>query len=85
MRPSVLTLVAIALLIVPAARAGDVEDLKTAHEAYIEAVNKQDISALMASGHDDFVSYGPNPGFPFWPWHGHSIHPLRSEQHVLSR
>ncbi len=26
-----------------------------------------------------------NPGFPFWPWHGHSIHPLRSEQHVLSR
>ena len=25
------------------------------------------------------------PGFPFWPWHGHSIHPLRSEQHVLSR
>ncbi len=64
MRPSVLTLVAIALLIVPAARAGDVEDLKTAHEAYIEAVNKQDISALMASGHDDFVSYGPNAVFP---------------------
>ncbi len=25
------------------------------------------------------------PGFPFCPWHGHSIHPLRSEQHVLSR
>ena len=28
---------------------------------------------------------GFKPGFPFWPWHGHSIHPLRSEQHVLSR
>ena len=30
-------------------------------------------------------SEGIKPGFPFWPWHGHSIHPLRSEQHVLSR
>ena len=25
------------------------------------------------------------PGFPFWPWHGHSIHPRRPECHVFSR
>ena len=64
MRPVVLTLVAIAVLIVPAARAGDVDDLKAAGEAYIEALNKQDISALLASRHDDYVSYGPNAVFP---------------------
>ena len=35
---------------------------------------------------DNWSGYDPlKPGFPFWPWHGHSIHPLRSEQHVLSR
>ena len=26
-----------------------------------------------------------NPGFPFWPWHGHSIHRRRPECHVFSR
>ncbi len=25
---------------------------------------------------------GYYPGFPFWPWHGHSIHPRRPECHV---
>ena len=25
------------------------------------------------------------PGFPFWPWHGHSIHRRRPECHVFSR
>ena len=25
------------------------------------------------------------PGFPFWPWHGHSIHPRCPEYHVFSR
>ena len=64
MRPVVLTLAAIAMLIVPAARAADVDDLKAANEAYIEAVNKQDISALLASRHDDLVRYGPNAVFP---------------------
>ncbi len=33
----------------------------------------------------ELVDLTVKPGFPFWPWHGHSIHPLRSEQHVLSR
>ena len=23
------------------------------------------------------------PGFPFWPWHRHSIHPASAEYHVL--
>ena len=27
----------------------------------------------------------PKPGFPFWPWHGHSIHPRCPEYHVFSR
>ena len=25
------------------------------------------------------------PGFPFWPWYGHRIHPRCSEYHVFSR
>ena len=25
------------------------------------------------------------PGFPFWPWHGESIHPRCPEYHVFSR
>ena len=25
------------------------------------------------------------PGFPFWPWHGHSIHPRCPEYHVFPR
>ena len=25
------------------------------------------------------------PGFPFWPWHGHRIHPRCAEYHVFSR
>ena len=29
---------------------------------------------------------GPyKPGFPFWPWHGESIHPRCPEYHVFSR
>ncbi len=64
MRPVVLTVAAIALLIVPAARAGDVDDLKAANEAYIEAVNKQDSSAMLASNHDEYVNYGTNSVFP---------------------
>ena len=64
MRRAVLTLAAIAVLIVPAARAGDVDDLKAAQEALIEADNKRDISAILASGHDEFVVYGPNAVFP---------------------
>ncbi len=64
MRPVVLTLAAIAMLIVPAARAADVDDLKAAEEAFVEALNKQDVSALLASAHDEFVSYGANAVFP---------------------
>ncbi len=64
MRPVVLTLAAIAMLIVPGARAGDVDDLKAAEEAFIEAVNKQDISAMLASRHDDHVVYGADDVFP---------------------
>ena len=26
-----------------------------------------------------------SPGFPFWPWHGESIHPRYPEYHVFSR
>jgi len=63
MRQAVLTLAAIAILIVPAARAADVDDLKAANEAYIEAINKRDISVLLASRHDELVSYGPNAVF----------------------
>ena len=25
----------------------------------------------------------PKPGFPFWPWHGHRIHPRCAEYHVF--
>ncbi len=25
------------------------------------------------------------PGFPFWPWHGESVHPRCPEYHVFSR
>ena len=25
------------------------------------------------------------PGFPFWPWHGHSVHPRCPEYHVFPR
>ena len=64
MRPVVLTLAVVAMLIVPAARAADVDDLKAAHEAFVEALNKQDISALLASVHDDYVSYVANAVFP---------------------
>ena len=64
MRPVVLTLAAIAVLIVPAARAGDVDDLKAASEAFIEALNKQDVSALLASRHDEFVIYVEDAVFP---------------------
>ena len=64
MRPVVLTLAAIALLIVPGARAADVDDLKAAEEAYVAAFNKQDVSAILASQHDEYVSYGPNAVFP---------------------
>ena len=64
MRPVVLTLAAIAVLIVPTARAGDVDDLKAAYEAYIEAFSKQDVSANLATQHDEYVSYGPNAVFP---------------------
>ncbi len=28
---------------------------------------------------------GIKPGFPFWPWHGHRIHPRCAEYHVFSR
>ena len=52
------------VLIVPAARAGDVDDLKAASEAYTEALNKQDVSTVLASYHDDAVTYGPNAVFP---------------------
>ena len=64
MRPVVLTLAAIAVLIVPAVRAGDVDDLKAASEAFIEAIIKQDVSAGLASGHDEFVGYGADAVFP---------------------
>ena len=26
-----------------------------------------------------------DPGFPFWPWHGHSVHPRCPEYHVFPR
>ncbi len=64
MRPVVLTVAAIALLIVPGARAGDVDDLKAGNEAFIEAINKREVSALLASRHDEFVVYGTNAVFP---------------------
>ena len=28
---------------------------------------------------------GIKPGFPFWPWHGESIHPRCPEYHIFSR
>ena len=28
---------------------------------------------------------GIEPGFPFWPWHGESIHPRCPEDHVFPR
>ena len=65
MRPVVLTVAAIALLIVPTtASAGDVDDLKAAYEAGGEAFNKQDVSAVLASQHDEFVAYGATAVFP---------------------
>ena len=31
------------------------------------------------------VSRAFEPGFPFWPWYGHRIHPRCAEYHVFSR
>ena len=31
------------------------------------------------------IAEGVKPGFPFWPWHGHSIHPRCPEYHVFPR
>ena len=42
---------------------------KEIHEKYVNPPNT--------------IDYGP--GFPFWPWHGHSIHRRRPECHVFSR
>ena len=64
MRSVVLTLAAIAVLIVPAARGADVDDLKAASEAFIEAVNRQDVSEMLASSHDEYVDFGLNAVFP---------------------
>ncbi len=64
MRPVVLTFAAISFLIAPTARAADVDDLKAAEEAFIEAINKQDVSAILASAHDGYVTYGANAVFP---------------------
>ncbi len=34
---------------------------------------------------DGTITLTYNPGFPFWPWHGHRIHPRCAEYHVFSR
>ena len=33
----------------------------------------------------EYVQRVAKPGFPFWPWHGHRIHPRCAEYHVFSR
>ncbi len=41
---------------------------------------------LAERGVEAFLVRDPlNPGFPFWPWHGHRIHPRCAEYHVFSR
>ena len=32
-----------------------------------------------------YAKESPEPGFPFWPWYGHRIHPRCAEYHVFSR
>ena len=41
------------------------------------------LSTVEAKG--EFVEVALQPGFPFWPWHGHSIHPRCPEYHVFPR
>ena len=53
-------------------------------ESAEELIRNADIAMYQAKA-DGMAQNSVYPGFPFWPWHGHSIHPLRSEQHVLSR
>ena len=36
-------------------------------------------------GSDALIFGALYPGFPFWPWHGESIHPRCPEYHVFSR
>ncbi len=50
------------------------------------ARNHHDIGfALTSLGRYEEAVEPYNPGFPFWPWHGHRIHPRCAEYHVFSR
>ena len=60
-----ITIATIALLLAPAAAwGGDAEDLKAADEAYIAAINKQNIEAIVAAYHDQLMGFSPRPVLP---------------------
>lgn len=45
-------------------RADEVDDLKTAFEQWVQALNARDLNALSALEHEQLVSIGPNAPFP---------------------
>ena len=59
--------------------------------APVSVIHVSDLELVLPYTHNhEFVTllesyYRFNPGFPFWPWHGHRIHPRCAEYHVFSR
>ena len=60
MRPAVLTVAAIALLIFPTARAGDVDDLKATVLKELKAYGERDCKTVIGLRTDPTVAYSPN-------------------------
>ena len=47
-------------------------------------VNGTGQSAEVTGNAEGRINRWFDPGFPFWPWHGRSIHPRCPEDHVFS-
>ena len=60
MRPAVLTVAAIALLIFPTARAGDVDDLKATVLKELKAYGERDCKTVIGLRTDPTIAYSPN-------------------------
>ena len=70
--------------------------LDTALEKEKEKYEKCPVKSDLLPGHEAAQAWGYvvagyflveesfKPGFPFWPWHGRSIHPRCPEDHVFS-
>ena len=60
MRPAILTVAAIALLIFPTARAGDVDDLKATVLKELKAYGERDCKTVIGLRTDPTIAYSPN-------------------------